>query len=156
MNPENTPSDVVADEVTQEHADAKTAELGVKIYSTAELNERAAKNKQNRVGAARLLFRELSQSENLCIIQNSTEKEIEDGYLIAINALNAYVEENGLTTRDLHAIKLNLMQIGLLIERVENAVGRVVERLTFNLTGENNFDDVSIRKLNDLAQASKN
>lgn len=140
---------------TQEEADAKTKELGVRIFSTPELEQRAKDAKERRVDGFKVLLNELSNAPELAMLDTMTQEEMAKVYAPAINALFTFAEEAGLSLNDIKAIKKNLIQVGMLLESHENTVDRFMEKLTFNLTRENSFTEVPIRTVQDLIQATK-
>lgn len=141
--------------ISQEEADKKTAELNVKIYSTEELEERTKVATARRIAAFKKFLLDVVNSEKAGLIDQMDEAELAEGYASPINELFAYAEENGLTVNDFKAIKKNILQLGLVFERIETTADRYKEQLMFSLTGENKYEDLPIRKVEDLITAMK-
>lgn len=141
---------------TQEQADARTAELGFKVFSDAEISVRNTE-KRNRRAKAMIAFLTaiVANAENVVMLDGADGEATEKAYKEPVNKLFAYAEENGLTINDIRAIGKNLSQIAVLLDTHENTVSFYMSQLFYNLTGENNYEEIPIRKIEDLVRATK-
>lgn len=139
MNPEQL--------ITQEEADRKTKELGVKVYSTEELTANQFESAKRNTESFKFFLGEVLKAEGNLIIDQLTEEELQKAFKEPINKTYEFIRDNGGSINDIDKIMKNIHMLGYIFERAKNTAGLLEGKVIYTLLKENSIGDVPLKKL---------
>lgn len=133
----------------------KSKVSGFKHYSEEQIAEKAKKSEEVVTTLFKKFFQDLISQENLVIGHLKSDDEKESSVSPAMNNLYQNAIDIGATFEDVDAVQRALFSLAKLLDRLRNTYQFDVQRLSYQLTGENYPDALPIKTILNITKAIK-